>query len=145
MERNFISHLRYNPIAQASDLVFRVVFSGDKQYRELYPNLSLITQPFNGIQNRGQMSKTQFRIKSLCKRFKINISSIHIPEEISSSFRLYITGGYRNIFYSSLTTFLSSIDNVLGENHWVIISISHTLTSQVHSRSRYDVRVGFIA
>ena len=122
------------PLRHFLELLVRVVLAWNQQGGDLEPDVGLVLEISQRVQHRLQMTTTNLVVEILREPLQIDISGIHVVEELLTGSLRNVAGCDRHGLDVVLATSLGHVDRILQENDRVVVGVGHTAASQAVCR-----------
>ena len=121
MNGHRVAQIDSEPLAHTRDLVVGVVFVRDEQIGDLEPHIAVVTQPFECIQNRCKVGKSETLIESLGERLEIDIDRINIAVKIRTGLLGNIASSDGDSLDTGFATGKGSVMSVFEPDYRIIV------------------------
>ena len=121
MKRNGVAEIFEHPFAEFFGFIRVVILFGYHQIGDLKPDVGFLLEPLERVQHGREMRERQLVIKTLGKRFKIDVSGVDVAINFRSRFGSDVTSGDHHTFKSSLACQARYVDDELAPNHRIVI------------------------
>jgi len=134
-----------DPITHPPDLVRRVVLPGHDQVGDLQPDVALVRQPPQRIQDRLQMAAGQPVVELLAERLEIDVGRVHHLEKRPPSRRRNVPVRHGHRLDAPGVAGSGRVDRVFGEDDRIVVSEGDASTSVLPGRLGNGLGIGHVA
>jgi hypothetical protein len=110
-----------DPVRHPVDLLVGVVESGDKQRRDLKPDVRLVLDVLERVEHRLQVAGARARVEGLAERLEVDVRRVHVREELAPRLVADIAGRDGDGADPALAARVGDIDRVLHEDHGIVV------------------------
>ncbi len=122
-----------HPAGHGVELLVGVVVAGDDQVRDLHPDVRLVDQVLQGVEDVAQVRAAEAEVELLGERLEVDVRGVDVREELDSGSRADVPRSHCDGADPELMARVGDVAGVLEEDHGVVVGERDAPTPEVGS------------